>query len=641
MMVSRTNWLRPITFLVAALLATPGFVLASPVPASALGATTADVSGWPNASRVGQNVQITAGVDATLPPGPVPPAFVTFFDGTSALGVALLTPTFGCLPINICPKSYAQINVSSLSEGTHTIRAVFLGDATGNLPSSGSYGQTVVAAPPPTPTRNATVQLSSTPNPSDTFSGVVFTATVVPLAPATVTPDGYVHLVDGAFPFGVSLRVNGFGQAVFLLGTLAPGTHSMTAVYEGDSTYIPGAVSNVVVQVVTRPSPIISTTASAGGPLGTAVSDAAILAGGTTPTGTIAFNLYGPDDATCITAPVFTASATVSGNGPYGSGNFVPAAPGTYRWTASYSGDAKNNPATGACNAPNQSVTVAKASPTISTAASPGNLLGAPVRDTATLAGGSNPTGNVTFGLFSDNACTAQVFTSTNALAGSTATSDWFTPASAGIYYWTALYNGDANNNTATSPCNAPNESVVITPFQAPPYTKTITGDFLGPLTVAAGESVLITAARVVGPVTVNPGGALTTVSSQITRGISANAPGFFSLCATKVAGPTPAPTTALTVTNAAVLIRVGDPASGCAGNQFAGKVVLTANLAVTFGANIVSESATIGNNGAGNTVVKANTLYGALACTGNNPPPTNAGQSNTAGSKSGQCSAL
>jgi hypothetical protein len=233
------------------------------------------------------------------------------------------------------------------------------------------------------------------------------------------------------------------------------------------------------------------------------------------------------------------------------------------------------------------------------------------------------------------------VFTSTNALAGLTATSDWFTPAAAGTYYWTAAYNGDANNNTATSPCNAPNESTVITPFQAPPYTKTITGDFLGPLTVTAGESVLITAARVVGPVTVNPGGALTIVNSQITRGITANAPGFFSLCGTKVAGPMPAPTTALTVTNAAVPVRVGDPASGCAGDQFAGKVVLTANLAVTFGANIVSESATIGNNGAGNTVVKANTLYGALACTGNNPPPTNAGQSNIAGSKSGQCSAL
>jgi hypothetical protein len=50
--------------------------------------------------------------------------------------------------------------------------------------------------------------------------------------------------------------------------------------------------------------------------------------------------------------------------------------------------------------------------------------------------------------------------------------------------------------------------AVVITVFQAPPYTRTITGDLFGPVTVNAGESVLITGARVVGPVTVNPGGA-------------------------------------------------------------------------------------------------------------------------------------
>jgi hypothetical protein len=90
--------------------------------------------------------------------------------------------------------------------------------------------------------------------------------------------------------------------------------------------------------------------------------------------------------------------------------------------------------------------------------------------------------------------------------------------------------------------------------------------------------------------VTVNPGGALTVVNSQITGGITANAPGFFSLCRTKVAGPTPAPT----VTNAPVAIRVGDPAMGWAGNQFAGQVVLTGKFAVTFGANTVSQGATI-----------------------------------------------
>lgn len=239
-----------ITVLIATLVATSGLILVAPSPAAALGATTTDDSGWPNASIVGQNVQITAGVDATLPPGPVAPAFVSFFDGTSALGIAPLIPTFGCLPINICSKSYAQITVSSLSVGDHTINAIFLGDATGNLPSRSSYVQTVVAQAPPAPTKSVTVQLRSTPNPSDAGSAAAFTATVIPVVPSMTAPIGFVHLMDGGFPFGVPQRVNGFGQVLFTLTTLAPGTHSMTAVFEGDEVYLPGPVSNVVVQVI-------------------------------------------------------------------------------------------------------------------------------------------------------------------------------------------------------------------------------------------------------------------------------------------------------------------------------------------------------------------------------------------------------
>ena len=282
---------------------------------------------------------------------------------------------------------------------------------------------------------------------------------------------------------------------------------------------------------------------------------------------------------------------------------------------------------------------LSEASPTISTQASPGGPLGTPVTDTATLAGGANPTGDVTFRLFSDANCTAQVFTSTNGLSGGSATSGSFTPASAGAYRWTAVYNGDANNNTATSPCNAPNESVVITPFQAPAFTRTLTEDVVGPVTVNSGESVLITGAWVAGPVTVNPGGALTVVNSKFSRTVTATAPSFFSMCGTEVSGPPPA--TALSVTGAQVPIRVGDPATDCAGNRFASPVVLSSNLAVTFGANAVSHNATLDNNGPGNTVVKANTLFGTLGCTGNNPPPTNAGQVNTAGANTGQCAGL
>ena len=284
-------------------------------------------------------------------------------------------------------------------------------------------------------------------------------------------------------------------------------------------------------------------------------------------------------------------------------------------------------------------IQLTKATPVISTQASPSNLLGAPVRDTATLTGGANPTGTVTFRLFSDNACANQVFTSTNPVTGSLANSDWFTPGTVGTYYWTAEYPGDVGNNAAVSGCNAPNESVAITPFQPPPVTRTITGDLLGPVTVNAGESVLIENARVVGPVTVNPGGALTVTSSKISRGIVANAPGFLSVCGTDVSGPAPNP--ALGVSNAPVPIRIGDPANACPGNRFAGHVNLHANVAVTFGANGVSHGLNVDNGGPGNTVIKANTVLQTLACAGNSPPPINSGQGNRAQSRTGQCAML
>ncbi len=287
-------------------------------------------------------------------------------------------------------------------------------------------------------------------------------------------------------------------------------------------------------------------------------------------------------------------------------------------------------------------VALAPGSPLISTVASPGGMVGIPVRDVATLAGGSSPTGTVTFRLFSDDACTTEVFTSTNVLDGLTATSGWFSPAAPGTYHWTALYNGDAANNAVASPCLAPNESVTITAFVPPAFTQTISGDHLGPVTVAAGQSLLIgTGARVVGPVTVAPGGALTVVGARISRGIVADNPAFLSICGSDVAGPPPSPGQALAVSNAAVPVRVGDPAAGCAGNRFAGHVSLTSGLATTFGANVVSHTATFTGGGPGATVVKANTVFGTLACTGHDPAPTNAGQPNTAGAKTGQCTGL
>src|SRR6185295_6828407 len=94
----------------------------------------------------------------------------------------------------------------------------------------------------------------------------------------------------------------------------------------------------------------VTTQASPPIPLGGAIHDTAVLTGGISPTGSITFRLFGPNDATCSAAIVFTSIVPVTGNGSYLSASFTPSLTGTYRWIAAYSGDAANAASTTACN---------------------------------------------------------------------------------------------------------------------------------------------------------------------------------------------------------------------------------------------------------------------------------------------------
>jgi hypothetical protein len=231
--------------------------------------------------------------------------------------------------------------------------------------------------------------------------------------------------------------------------------------------------------------PTITTQASGSVPVGGNISDTATLSNGITPTGTITFMLFGPDDATCGGAPVFTSTKDVTGNGSYISDSFTPTAAGTYRWVASYSGDVNNDPVNGACNDPNESVIVTVVEgPTITTLASGSVQVGGDISDTATLSNGVTPTGTITFMLFGPNDATCggtAVFTSTKNVTGNGSyISDSFTPTAAGTYRWVASYSGDVNNDPATGVCNDPNESVVVTSSPPPPPVITSSGSASG-----------------------------------------------------------------------------------------------------------------------------------------------------------------
>ena len=87
------------------------------------------------------------------------------------------------------------------------------------------------------------------------------------------------------------------------------------------------------------------------------------------PTGTVTFNLYGPGDTSCTGTPVFTSPNRPISGGTATSTTYSPPAAGSYRWTASYSGDANHVPLNALCNQPNE-ISVVTAAPAPSPTAS-------------------------------------------------------------------------------------------------------------------------------------------------------------------------------------------------------------------------------------------------------------------------------
>ncbi len=105
-------------------------------------------------------------------------------------------------------------------------------------------------------------------------------------------------------------------------------------------------------------TPSLTARASGSVPAGGSITASATLAGSEDATGAIDFELYGPGDESCATS-LATSSAEVSGDGTYASSPHPAQVPGTYRWVASYAGDAINEPAgPTACSDPDGSVVV-------------------------------------------------------------------------------------------------------------------------------------------------------------------------------------------------------------------------------------------------------------------------------------------
>src|SRR5207244_6290866 len=92
-----------------------------------------------------------------------------------------------------------------------------------------------------------TTALTSSANPSVAGQSVTFTATVSATSSAG-TPTGTVTFQDGATMLGNG-TLSG-GSVTFSTAALAAGTHTITAVYGGDTNFAP-STSNALTQTVT------------------------------------------------------------------------------------------------------------------------------------------------------------------------------------------------------------------------------------------------------------------------------------------------------------------------------------------------------------------------------------------------------
>ena len=346
-----------------------------------------------------------------------------------------------------------------------------------------------------------------------------------------------------------------------------------------DGSLEPAEVASGPVDV-TAATPTVSTIQEpASAVVGSMIADKATVSGGDSPTGTVTFKLYSNPSGTG--APLFTDATESLVSGVATSKGYTATAAGTDYWVATYNGDSNNSPVSNGTAA--EPVAITQATPTISTSRQEtAATAGSSIADQAAVSGGFNPTGTVTFKLYSNpNATGTPLFTDANEpLVNRVATSKGYTATAAGTDYWVATYNGDSNNRSVTSATAA--EPVTI--------SSTVSS---GGLTVTRGESLLIgPGARVGGSVNVQPGASLDLEGAAVAGSLTvASGAGSINACGATISGP-------VSITADTGLVTFGSSGS-CAGNKISGSVQITGGTGtgVTFYKNTVSGSLTIIHN--------------------------------------------
>jgi hypothetical protein len=413
-------------------------------------ATLTTLTASPNPIVSGQTLTLTAAVQGTG--GTTPSGTINFMSGSTLLGTVTLNSS-----------GIATLTNTSLAAGTYSLTAHYSGNSNFLAGTSAAVSVTVNA-------QATTTSLTASPNPVTAGQNLTLTATVQGAGGST--PTGAVNFMNGSALLGTA-TLNSSGVATLVNTSLTAGTHSLTAQYAGNSSFLTSA--SVAVSVTVNPQ-IGSTTTTL------TASPTQIAAGQTL---TLTATVQGTSGTVSGGTVNFLSGSTPLGAAPVNSSGvatltLTTLAVGTYNLSAQYSGNTTFLASTSAA----ASVTVSDQATitTTSLTASP-NLIasGQTLTLTATVQGTGSiaPAGTVSFMSGATPIGTAPV----NSSGVATLT---ITTLAVGTYGLTAQYSGDAIFLLSTSAV----VSVTVS-GQAAVTTTSLTAS---PNPVTAGDVLTLTA---------------------------------------------------------------------------------------------------------------------------------------------------
>lgn len=204
------------------------FVAEISSPPTGTAPTSTTLVSSPSQSVFGQTVTLSATVSSG---SGVPTGILSFLDGGVLLGSASLS------------GGPASLVVASLAAGSHSLTATYSGDATFAPSVSGPVVVSVNKAA-------TTISVTSSSTTSVFGQAVSFAASLSVVPPGAGSPSGNIMFLDGQNSLGTTVLPSS-GISTSSLGV---GSHSISAVYQGDSNFL-GSTSVALTQTVDWPAP--------------------------------------------------------------------------------------------------------------------------------------------------------------------------------------------------------------------------------------------------------------------------------------------------------------------------------------------------------------------------------------------------